>query len=306
MKLYIAIDAIKKYAISIICLMTAALSCSRREIGENRIPEVIGGVVNLDGFDFEKSGPVKLDGDWEFYWDQLLYKKDFLNDNNMKKEYIKVPSNWVTGNNYPMYGKATYRLKVLGNKNRTVLALKTFFISSMWKIYVDDKLIQETGITDETENFHLGRYESAPEFNLTEPTDSFDIIIQVSNSVLIFSGLVDSIFLGTKRDLIMERDRVLLIEVFLLGGFIMIALYHFNFFFQRPSERSYLFFGLFSLAVTVFVSLGAGQSVQFLFNGEFNGPLWLRTWLGSGTLATILMLPFIHSVFPDDYSTKIL
>lgn len=40
-------------------------------------PKVINGVINLTNWDFDKNGNVELNGEWEFYWNQLLEPSDF-------------------------------------------------------------------------------------------------------------------------------------------------------------------------------------------------------------------------------------
>ena len=57
---------------------------------------------------------IKLDGEWEFYWNELLTPEDFREAGKKKTHYIDVPGSWnayitedgeVSGNGY-----ATYRL----------------------------------------------------------------------------------------------------------------------------------------------------------------------------------------------------
>ena len=40
-------------------------------------PVVERGLLDLSGWKLDKDGPVKLDGPWEFYWNQLLAPEDF-------------------------------------------------------------------------------------------------------------------------------------------------------------------------------------------------------------------------------------
>ena len=46
-------------------------SCQPSTSGK-KPPQAVDGVLDLSAWDFEKDGLVKLDGEWEFYWEQLL------------------------------------------------------------------------------------------------------------------------------------------------------------------------------------------------------------------------------------------
>jgi hypothetical protein len=36
------------------------------------------GILDLRQWDFEKNGPIKLDGEWEFYWEKLYSLEDII------------------------------------------------------------------------------------------------------------------------------------------------------------------------------------------------------------------------------------
>src|SRR5512133_2627526 len=58
---------------------------------------------------------VRLNGEWEFYWNEMLHPHDFSTGLNRQPFYGKVPSYW-SGYKIPgirKKGYATYRLKVL-------------------------------------------------------------------------------------------------------------------------------------------------------------------------------------------------
>ena len=40
-------------------------------------PKAVGGVLDLTHWDFDKQGPVGLDGEWEFYWERLYEPHHF-------------------------------------------------------------------------------------------------------------------------------------------------------------------------------------------------------------------------------------
>lgn len=77
-------------------------------------PKAEQGVLDLRGWDFEKYGPVPLEGSWEFYWEQLLKP---LEVPGVEAGLIQVPSTWNSKKSLiqelPGSGYATYRLTLL-------------------------------------------------------------------------------------------------------------------------------------------------------------------------------------------------
>lgn len=68
------------------------------------------GEMNLSKTDFRDEGLVQLDGEWEFYWNQLLEPTDFQLHKQQNLHYAYVPGNWLLdteGNTYEKKGYAT-------------------------------------------------------------------------------------------------------------------------------------------------------------------------------------------------------
>ena len=81
-------------------------------------PLTINGVLNLENWDFDKDGVVRLDGNWEFYWDQLLEPKDFKGGSIPKMTgYYSISNYWTSYKNdkmkFPSLGYATYRAVIM-------------------------------------------------------------------------------------------------------------------------------------------------------------------------------------------------
>ena len=81
------------------------------------------GVLDATHWDFVNDGTITLNGEWEFYWNQLLDPEDFKT--NPKKSYIKLPGVWNDYKNeettIPGEGFATFRLRVKSNlKNSSI------------------------------------------------------------------------------------------------------------------------------------------------------------------------------------------
>ncbi len=60
--------------------------CTHIETPVKTVPKAIQGKIDLSNWNFEQNGIVKLNGEWEFYWEQLLEPQDFIGENNPEKQ----------------------------------------------------------------------------------------------------------------------------------------------------------------------------------------------------------------------------
>lgn len=108
---------IKSCFLLVLLMLTWAISGCQASYSPEE-PKAANGILDLTGWDFAHNGPVELNGDWEFYWEQLLTPEDFRGEgSNLNKHLISIPRSW---NSYeidaqPIAGEgyATFRLKVL-------------------------------------------------------------------------------------------------------------------------------------------------------------------------------------------------
>jgi len=83
-------------------------------------PRAVNGVLDLRDWDFARDGPVKLDGEWAWYWGQLLTPQDFPASDAAPPPpptgLYRVPSAWngrtVQGHTLTSDGYATFRLTI--------------------------------------------------------------------------------------------------------------------------------------------------------------------------------------------------
>lgn len=148
-------------------------------------PVAVKGVIDLR----ETAGNkfiVRLQGEWEFYWEKMLHPQDFKDNTRIKPDlYGQVPSYWTdyradsiktTG-----MGFATYRLVMLlpaGYRNSLGFDVPVF--DSSYKIYVDGKYMGGNGTPGKTEAETKPWYERNF-FRFDPASDSVEIIINVSN-----------------------------------------------------------------------------------------------------------------------------
>lgn len=109
-------------------------------------PYAIKGDIDLGHWDFNQQDNISLDGQWEFYWQQLLDPVDFSsNPQPAPVQYINLPGFWnnqkIGDRKLPKYGFATYRLHLRLQKERSALALRVLDIHSAYKLWINGETI---------------------------------------------------------------------------------------------------------------------------------------------------------------------
>lgn len=216
-------------------------------------PTARDGVLDLRCWDFGRQGSISLDGEWEFYWQQLLTPGDFSEKRNgpilpRLTGKIEVPSSWqgYLFNDQKLGGSgfATYRLQILLPNNDQPLGLGLQQLYTAYELWANGRLIASAGKVGDS------RKKMTPQFIqkiiLLQPTSGLvELVIPVSNFHHRRGGIWRPLQLGLyssiKRDLDLERTFVL----FVLGGFILMAFYHLNLYFYIKRDSAPLFFSLF-------------------------------------------------------------
>ena len=99
--------------------------------------------MDLSSWDIVKKAKISLDGEWEFYGNQLLSPEDFKkNSNKHPDDYILVPVSWndqlVDGKNFT--GQCgTYRLTIIHCPGPDLLALRIWEANCSYKLWVNDQ-----------------------------------------------------------------------------------------------------------------------------------------------------------------------
>ncbi len=241
------------------------------------MPRAEFGVMDLSEWDFKEDGLIKLDGEWEFYWNRLLTPNELnMGSYPVKTGVIDVPKYWndntvgetlLTGK-----GCATYRLFIQFENKGGLYSLKTGRIKSAHTIWINSKELVKNGTVATTAE------QSSPWYNpqdLHFQTDSniVEIIIHVSNFQHNFGGISDSITLGLSQDIIQKSQTSWSFTLFLLGILLVMAVYHFGLYIMHRDDPSPLYFGLVCF-LSAFNMLTQGD---VLFSKYFDWIGWTAT-----------------------------
>jgi|GEM_PF-133282 len=302
---------------SVLILAVVLLSCQAGSSAQKPIPKADKGVLDLRSWDFDKDGPVSLDGEWEFYWKEFLSPvqgnpMDASPLANAEIHTMVVPGVWnnfiSTPTDFPSpqepvggLGFATYRIKILYdkamNKNIERFAFKLLSQSTAYRVYANGNLVLAVGIPgkSKTESFPFDKPQVVP---LKNSMENYEVLIHVSNFEHAKGGLREKILFGSEKDLNELRESNLNFELFFTGALIFMGIYHLGLFSVRTIDHSSLYFGLFALLMSLRTVLtGEKYFVQIFPQLPWSVALrleYLTFYFGSA-----IFLQFVSSIFPQ-------
>jgi PAS domain S-box-containing protein len=208
------------------------------------------GVLDLRNWVFETMGPVRLDGEWEFHWKKL--HAEIAAD--AEKTYIGVPGAWsaskIAGAELDPHGYGTYRLTIILPEASDSLAIRMPDVETAYNLYADGLQIGSVGVVSSDANFSEWRFEPRI-FSVPVKGKSLELLVEVSNYVYKGGGLTRSIKMGPEAALHASWETKLFLDYFMLGGLVIIGLYHIGFFFIRRREKSTIYFGIFCIVLGI-------------------------------------------------------
>ncbi|MCF8225352.1 MAG: sensor histidine kinase [Bacteroidales bacterium] len=261
-------------------------------------PKAEKGVLDLQGYDFSKSGILTIEGEWKFFWEQITNP---ISEENEGGHFVPVPSAWgqlgdiVTG--IRPKGFATYQLKILlpGDVERLALRFTEVFSASGY--YINGVNIGFNGFP--SANRYQSTFSYAPVmFVFTPKSNEMDLVVHVSNFEHRSGGIRGSVEIGTTVDIMHDRANRQFMDFFLMGAFLIIGIYFMGLYLIR-AELYKLFFSLICLmmAFRIFLLSDTAISDSFISNGITR----LRLEYLSFDILVPLFVMMIRFIFPGDF-----
>lgn len=220
------------------------------------IPVAKNGVLDLRHHSFDTN--VKLDGEWLFYWNQLLSPSD---TNTLNASMVNFPFRWteteIAENKHPAFGYATYKLQVLLNPAAPPLRLEMPETFSAYALYINGKLALSDGKVGKTKESTTAHWE-VKFLNLVPQADTLNLVLQISNFVHSKAGIKKSLIIGEKNKIGLDRRRTEAIDLLLTGCLIMGGLFFLGLYFLGNRDKATLLFALFSIVYSYRI-MGAGN-----------------------------------------------
>ncbi len=223
------------------------------------------GILDLRNYSWNK--PLKLEGEWEFYWNKILTPLDFKEKKYTPDAYINVPSSW-TSLNLPGIkdtGVATYRLVILVNPDEINKYSLLFYEElSAYQVWWNGKKIIKVGKVANCSCTYEAR--DYPVFTTVSlDKDKIELIINIADFKHRDAGLIRSPYMGKEADIQHLFFSNAFIDVFMLGTLLIMALYHIGLFVFRRKNINALAFALFLLIVSLRVPFSSNLIACYLF-----------------------------------------
>jgi len=256
-------------------------------------PIAVNGILDVSMWDFKVDGVIPLDGEWEFYKGRILYPNDFKKFPAISPKIIKVPSGW----NH--FGSATYRLKINIRDGNPIYGIKTTNIQMSNRIIVNGKTIGESGIPKKDKSYTAKNTPYVCYIKLKPGIN--EIIVQVANyHYSAGGGIKQSIFLGKYEAIMKLREKAIIQEWIMVTGFFIMGLYFIGLYPQRKADLSILFFGLFSIVLSLYIA-SHGEKVIYMLFPSISYSTFTRIQFSTAPLNLTLLNIYIYLSFKQFY-----
>lgn len=266
-----------------------------KDDGDNSI-YARNGVLDLREWD-EKS-IIELNGEWEFYWNQLIKPNEFKVSD--QPQFYNFPHLWndLEGDLYSSYGYATYKLTLLMPKSNEILAIRLHDFYSAYEFYMDGKLIAQNGVVSAKEEEAIPHW--LPQtYPFRVQSDTIELVILMSNYHHSKGGLIVSPVLGTAEEVLQEREMLIGIDLLLTGALLMGGLFFMGLFIFGRHNKAILYFSMFCLIYSYRI-IGTGEYYLHSIFPNLSWQFTVRLEYITLFLSPFFFMLFIQSVYPEE------
>ncbi len=269
------------------------------------------GVLDLRSTNISNLKPIKIQGEVEFYWEQLLTPANFADSTSSPKpQLVSIPKSWssysINGKKLPSSGFGTYKFSVLVNSSTTdnIFGLRVPTVFSSYKVWANGNLLSEVGNVSDTKVGYSPKFKHHDipivVVNNGQATQRIDIVIQVSNFSHRRAGLAWPMYFSTFESLRTDSRMMDILNLIIIGIILIISLNHLNMFIFRRADRSNLYFGLVCLIMILRNVSTGDRIIGFLFT-DINWELLVKldNFSGFGTIPFFAL--FLYNIFKEEF-----
>lgn len=292
MKTKFSIFWLKVLLISILFLFTGCKGIKNQKAKE--------GILDLTNWDFIDHGITNLNGEWEFYWNQLIDPKDTV-DNN-EPSYAVLPGVWNDFKNlnetYSGEGYATFRLNIKSNIENEKLGLRIPYHFTSYKLWVNGKLLAVNGVVGKSKNQAVPQ--TLPKYvYFYAPEGDIKITLQVSNFHFDKGGAPAPYKIGLENQIRSLQTRLIALDLFLAGILFIMAFHHLGLYYLLPKEVYTLYFSLVCFFVLI-RTIGLSETFLIELFPSFDFEIYIKLLFLGYFIVPPLFILFTQRLFPLD------
>ncbi|MCR9252033.1 MAG: response regulator [bacterium] len=281
----------------IIFWIFSSLFTTSNLIAQNTQPVAKDGVLDLSQWNFD-NGDVLLNGEWEFYWQELLS----VQERSANRKIIQFPQLWndmdLEGVNIDSRGYATYRLRLILPPNRPSLAVELPDYYSAYELFIDNRLFANNGRVAVSEEEYIPKFLPMTRAFIAR-ADTVTLTLHVANFDHSKGGTKLPITLGKSNALFSKRVTNFSLDIFLTGSLMMGGLFFLGLFLFGNQSKPLLYFALFCISYGYRVIGSDLYSLHSLFP-DIPWQYTLRLEYLTLHLSGFLFLKYQSELYPED------
>lgn len=266
------------------------------------VPEAKHGLMDLRQQSFDEK--IALNGEWEFYWHQLLGPGSPAGKAGI---FVDFPFMWngyvLNGKKLPGFGYATYKLTVLLPKKRKALRVTMPDAYTAYRLYVNGKQKASNGNVSTTAGDFVPHWQYRA-FDIDSGMDTLRLVLQIANFVHHKGGIKKPVFIGEKKVIELRRQQSAAIDLILTGCLFMGGLFFLGLYLLGNRDKAILLFSLYSI-VYCYRIIGIDNYVLHTIMPDLDWLLTARLEYISLFLGIGLFGLYTRYLYPEDVSKKI-
>lgn len=292
-------------AVSIGIILITLLGIFNFNFSSQETTLATNGELDLHLWNFEKNATLKLDGEWEFYPNELIIPEEGHNQflaYQDTMQIVDVPGSWneYLSDHKMSKGVGTYRL-VVHLPSDGIYGLKTNKIHYANRLFMNGQLAGSSG----TPSKRSDEYE--PNLQMYSSTASsqqrqMEIVFHVANDNYPTGGIVNSVDFGTAKGIERIRDRNRTADAILITGYLALGLFYIGSFLRRKKDLYFLFFSFLCFILGVYLSMLNERLIDLVIP-NLSLALLTNMQLSLIHFAVLFFLWFIHMFFKE-YSNR--
>ncbi|GGF89564.1 hypothetical protein GCM10010912_38370 [Paenibacillus albidus] len=270
-------------------------------------PIAVKGVLDMRGWDFENSRSIVLDGEWEFYPEQLLDRVDTTS--LQPPSYLQVPGDWQSSFSDPKttssYGYGTYRLRILIDQPlEQPYGFWIKKIQSSSKLIINGKPEKPFGVLAELPENYKPRVTSYTASHQANNQGIIELIVQAANfDNPSNGGIVKSINFGSQAAIDSERMYSIGFQLFTFAIMLLHSLYAVILYLFNRRYKALAIFALLLLCVGISIVSDHDSLLQIWLPVNFTWAIKIK--LLSYISLTYFMMLLAESFMPSPKISRI-
>jgi len=248
------------------------------------------GLLDTRTHDFSKAS-LKLDGEWEFFQNQLVEPFQVKSQTS----YVEFPHYW---NESEAQGFATFRLKIVANRDISEFSLDIPQLYSAYTLWVNGTVVAKNG------KVGVDRLSTEPQWlpqvvSFRGGVDTLHLTLQIANFYHSTGGIKNPIYLGTPERLLTMQSNSFMVNLILLGVLTFIGIFFLSIYAFVKREGSVLYFSLVCLTWAL-RSIFSEQYLAIHWMPWFDWELALKIEYVTLYLTMAWGISFIANLYPLD------